>query len=158
MRRAASFPQGNTFSTKAHGSFLLTDHCARGVASLFCLKLMASAAKALAVEHRERRRSERFPLRMTVMVCGESTERGPFREETETLSINSHGALLALSADVALGQKVVLTNPQTWNETEARVSRLAALHSQWTEVAVEFTQPATQFWPIGYPPKKSSPA
>jgi hypothetical protein len=119
---------------------------------------MASAAKALAVEHRERRRSERFPLRMTVMVCGESTERGPFREETETLSINSHGALLALSADVALGQKVVLTNPQTWNETEARVSRLAALHSQWTEVAVEFTQPATQFWPIGYPPKKSSPA
>ena len=54
------------------------------------------------------------------------------------LSLNSHGALLALSADVALGQKVVLMNPQTWNETEARVSRLAALHSQWTEVAVEF--------------------
>ena len=110
---------------------------------------MASAAKALAVEHIERRRSERFPLRVTVMVRGQSTERGPFREETETLSINSHGALLALSADVALGQKVVLMNPQTWNETEARVSRLAALHSQWTEVAVEFTQPATQFWPIG---------
>jgi hypothetical protein len=63
-----------------------------------------------------------------------------------------------LSADVALGQKVVLMNPQTWNETEARVSRLPALHDQWTAVAVEFTQPDTQFWPIGYPPKKSSPA
>ena len=92
------------------------------------------------------------------MVCGQSTERGPFREETVILSLNSHGALLALSADVALGQKVVLMNPQTWNETEARVSRLAALHGQWTAVAVEFTQPATQFWPIGYPPKKSPPA
>jgi hypothetical protein len=117
---------------------------------------MASAAKARIIEHIERRRSERFPLRVTVMVCGQSTERGPFREETVILSINSHGALLALSADVALGQKVVLMNPQTWNETEARVSRLAALRDQWTAVAVEFTQPATQFWPIGYPPKKSS--
>ena len=118
---------------------------------------MASAAKALAVEHIERRRSERFPLCVTVMVCGQSTERGPFRKETVILSLNSHGALLALSSDVALGQKVVLMNPQTWNETEARVSRLAALHSQWTEVAVEFTQPATQFWPIGALPRRVSP-
>ena len=118
---------------------------------------MASAARA-PIEHIERRRSERFPFRVTLIVCGQSTERGPFREETVALSINSHGALLALSADVALGQKVVLMNPQTWNETEARVSRLAALHDQWTAVAVEFTQPASQFWPIGYPPKKSSPA
>ena len=118
---------------------------------------MASAAKAPTVEHIERRRSERFPFRVTLMVCGQSTERGPFREETVALSINSHGALLALSADVALGQKVVLMNPQTCNETEARVSRLAALHDQWTAVAVEFTQPATQFWPIGAPPKRVSP-
>ena len=106
---------------------------------------MAATAKARIIEHIERRRSERVPLRVTVVVCGQSTERGPFREETVILSLNSHGALLALSADVALGQKVMLMNPQTWNETEARVSRLAALHSQWTAVAVEFSQAATQF-------------
>jgi hypothetical protein len=116
---------------------------------------MASAAKAHIIEHIERRRSERFPLRVTVMICGQSTERGPFREETVILSINSHGALLALSADVALGQKVVLINPQTWNETEARVSRLAALSDQWTVVAIEFAEPAPGFWPFGYPPRRS---
>ena len=91
---------------------------------------MASAARA-PLEHIERRRSERFAFRVALMVCGQSIERA-VREETVALSINSHGALPALSADVALGQKVVLMNPQTGNETEARVSRLAALHDQWT--------------------------
>jgi len=105
---------------------------------------MASAAKALV----ERRRSERFPMRVTLLVCGRS-EKGSFKEETVTLSINSHGALMALSANVALGQRLLLMNPQTWDEVEARVSRLAALHDQRTEVAVEFAQPAPQFWAIG---------
>jgi hypothetical protein len=115
---------------------------------------VASAAKALARQHIERRRSERVPLRMTLMVCGQSTGKGPFKEETVTMSINSHGALLKLSANVALGQRLLLINRQTWDEVEARVSRLAALDGQWTEVAVEFTQPAPDFWPIGAPPKR----
>jgi hypothetical protein len=112
---------------------------------------MASAAKALVRDHIERRRSERFPMRVTLLVCGRS-EKGSFREETVTLSINSHGALMALSANVAIGQRLVLMNPQTWDEVEVRVSRLAALHDQRTQVAVEFAQPAPQFWATGAPP------
>jgi len=115
---------------------------------------MASAARAPVIEHIERRRSERIPHRVTLMVCGQSTRNGPFKEETVTLSINSHGALLALSANVALGQRLLLINRQTWDEVEARVSRLAALDGQRTQVAVEFTQPAPDFWPIEAPPKK----
>jgi PilZ domain len=118
---------------------------------------MASAAKALARQHIERRRSERFRLRVPLMVCGQSG-RGPFKEETVTISINSHGALLALSTNVALGQKLLLMNPHTWNEVEARVSRLAVLEGKWTEVAVEFAQPTPQFWPIFLaPPKRALP-
>ena len=112
---------------------------------------MTGQATARAIEHVERRRSERFPYRVTVLVCGQSTGSGPFKEETVTLSINSHGALLALSANVALGQKLLLMNPQTWNEIETRVSRLATLRGQGTEVAVEFAHPAPEFWPIGAP-------
>jgi hypothetical protein len=115
---------------------------------------MASPAKALARQHIERRRSERFQCRVMLMVCGTSPS---FKEESVTLSINSHGALLALSSNVALGQKLLLVNPQTWDEIEARVSRLAALDGQWTQVAVEFAQPAPQFWPIGAPPKRVLP-
>jgi hypothetical protein len=118
---------------------------------------MASAAKALARQHIERRRSERFLFRVPLIVCGQSG-RGPFKEETVTISINSHGALMALSTNVALGQKLLLMNPHTWNEVEARVSRLAALEGKWTEVAVEFAQPAPQFWPIFLaPPKRVLP-
>jgi hypothetical protein len=118
---------------------------------------MASAAKAVARQHVERRRSERFPSRVTLMVCGQSTGKGPFKEETVTRSINSHGALLTLSANVALGQRMLLINRQTWNEVEARVSRLAALDGQGTQVAVEFATPAPDFWPIGAPPKRVLP-
>jgi hypothetical protein len=115
---------------------------------------MASAAKALDKQQIERRRSERFPSRVTLMVCGQLTGNVPFKEETVTLSINSHGALLALSTNVALGQKLLVMNPQTWDEVEARVSRLAALHDQSNEIAVEFAKPAVGFWPIGAPPKR----
>jgi hypothetical protein len=44
---------------------------------------MASAAKALVIEHRERRRSQRFPSRVTLMVCGTSQGNGPFKEENQ---------------------------------------------------------------------------
>jgi hypothetical protein len=118
---------------------------------------MASAARALARDHIERRRSERLPLRVTLMVCGQSTGKGSFKEETATLSINSHGALVSLSADVALGQRLLLMNPQTWDEVEARVSRLAALDGERSHVAVEFLHPAPQFWAIGAPPKRVFP-
>ena len=106
---------------------------------------MASTAKALARPLIERRRSERFPSRVTLVVCGRSTGKGSFKEETVTLSINSHGALLALSANVSLGQRLLLMNLQNWDEVEARVSRLAALDGQQTHVAVEFVHPAPQF-------------
>ena len=118
---------------------------------------MASAAKALASQHIERRRSERFPSRVTLMVCGQSIRHGPFKEEAVTRSINSHGALLALSSAVALGQKLLLMNPTTWNEVEARVSRLAALDGKGAEVAVEFAQPTPDFWPTGAAPKPVLP-
>jgi len=118
---------------------------------------MATAAKALDPQQIERRRSERFASRVTLQVCGICPLHGAFREETLTLSMNSHGALFALSADVALGQKLLLMNVQTWNEVEARVSRLAGLGDKWTAVAVEFVQPTPHFWSVGAAPRRVLP-
>ena len=118
---------------------------------------MASAAKATVVGYVERRRSERLPLRVTLWVCGHSPAKGSFKEETVTLSINSHGALMALAANVAIGQRLLLMNPQTWDEVEARVSRLAALYDERTQVAVEFAHPTPQFWAMGRQRYESSP-
>ena len=117
---------------------------------------MACAA-APAREHLERRRSERFAFRVTLWVCGYSTGKGSFKEETVTLSINSHGALVSLSTNVALGQRLLLMNPQTWDEIEARVTRLTALDGQRTHIAVEFARHAPGFWAIPAPPQRVLP-
>ena len=117
---------------------------------------MASQATARALDHAERRRSPRLPVHVTLIVCGESADKQHFQEQVSTLSINAHGALVVLAAHVTLGQRLLLMNPQTWNERAGRVARLAPLDSGWTQVGIEFTAPSPEFWPLGAPPKKAS--
>jgi hypothetical protein len=116
---------------------------------------MASQATARALDHAERRRSPRLPVDVTLIVCGESADEQHFQEQVSTLSINAHGALVALSAHVTLGQRLLLMNPQTWNERAGRVARLGPLHAGRTQVGIEFTAPSPEFWPLGAPPKKA---
>ena len=93
----------------------------------------------------ERRRSERLLLDVTLVVRGESAEHQPFREETFTISVNAHGALLMLAARVAPGQTLTLLNPETHAEREAHVARYGSPHGGLSQVAIEFAQPAPEF-------------
>ena len=115
---------------------------------------MPSQATARALDLAERRRSSRLPAKVTLVVCGQSPEEQYFQEETSTLSINAHGALVALATEVTLGQRLLLLNPQTWNERAGRVTRLGALEGGRTQVGIEFPEAAPEFWPVGAPPKK----
>jgi len=92
---------------------------------------------------------------VTFVVSGESTEKQLFQERAFTISINAHGTLIALTAQVTLGQKLLLMNSKTWNRKEGRVIRLGAFQGEWTQVAIEFAQPATESWPNGAPPKRA---
>jgi hypothetical protein len=116
---------------------------------------MAGQATARAIEHVERRRSTRFVSSVTFVVSRDSAEKQLFQERVVTLSINAHGALIALTGQVTLGQKLLLMNSKTWSRTKGRVIRLCALEGEWTQVAVEFEQPTPEF---GYPPKRSQAA
>jgi hypothetical protein len=113
---------------------------------------MAGQATARAIEHVERRRSARVVSNVTFVVSRETAEKQLFQERVLTLSINAHGALIALTGQVSLGQKLLLMNSRTWSRTEGRVIRLAPLQGEWTQVAIEFGQPAPEF---GYPPTPS---
>jgi hypothetical protein len=95
----------------------------------------------------ERRRSPRRLLDVPLIVLGESAEKQPFREETFTISVSAHGALVLLATRVALGQRVVLIKPGTQQEQEGRVSRLGSPYGGLAQVAVEFSQPVPEFWP-----------
>jgi hypothetical protein len=56
-----------------------------------------SLAQAQITNRPERRRSERVSLALPLIVRGMSLDTKPFQEETFTLSVSAHGALVALT-------------------------------------------------------------
>jgi hypothetical protein len=95
----------------------------------------------------ERRRSPRRLLDVPLIVSGETAEKQPFTEETFTISVSAHGALVLLASHVALGQTIILIQPATMQGQEGRVSRLGAPFGGLAQVGVEFAQPVPDFWP-----------
>lgn len=99
-----------------------------------------------------KRRSERVLLDMPLFITGESEDKRAFREETFTLTVSAHGALVILATKVVLGQSVVLTNPRNCDEREGTVAYLGPSYAGLAKVAIEFTKPAPEFWSINSPP------
>jgi hypothetical protein len=99
------------------------------------------------------RRSERVLMDVPIVIRGESLDRQPFQEETFTVTVSAHGALLMLATQVRLGQKLLLLNPANWDEREGRVAYRGQAHAGLAQVGIEFTQPSPDFWPISSPPQ-----
>ncbi len=55
-----------------------------------------------------RRRSMRVLLSVPITVNGKTKTNEDFNEETRTLVVNAHGALISLAAKVVAGQEVTL--------------------------------------------------
>jgi hypothetical protein len=98
------------------------------------------------------RRSERVLLDVPVLVCGESPDRSAFEEETFTVTVNAHGALLMLAAKVGIGQQIRLINQASHEERLARVAYKGGDHAGLSQVAVEFTQACPGFGPVNPAP------
>ena len=94
------------------------------------------------------RRSARVLMDVPVVVCGKSGDRIAFREETFTVTVSAHGALLMMSTKVNLGQKIVVINPFNRDERECHIAYQGPLHAGLSQVAVEFSKPSPEFWPI----------
>ncbi len=99
-----------------------------------------------------KRRSQRVVLRVPVVVHRVPREGPPFYEGTHTLVVNAHGALIALAANVAPDQRLVLQNVLSGEEEECRVVFTERKLTGPTEVAIEFKRPAPNFWHIAFPP------
>jgi hypothetical protein len=95
----------------------------------------------------DRRREERVAMRVPVFVYGHGARNEPFHEETSSIVVNTHGALLSLSKKVKYGQQLLITNPATHLEQPCRVVFLKQQRrKRVVEVGVAFTQPAPTFW------------
>jgi hypothetical protein len=98
------------------------------------------------------RRSARVLMDVPVVIRGESADQSSFREETFTVTVSAHGALIMLATIVALGQRITMVNPLKGDEREGRIAYRGPIHAGLSQVAVEFTQPSPEFWPIDPPP------
>jgi hypothetical protein len=101
-----------------------------------------------------RRRSQRVILTLAITVRSEgATPDTSFAEETHTLVVNLHGALIILAAKVSKGQLLRMTNRATQKEQSCRVATLGPTSGGKTQIGVEFLQPSPDFWHISFPPE-----
>jgi hypothetical protein len=117
---------------------------------------MSTLGAFLTVDPSERRRSQRFHHVMRLIIRGEFATKRTFWEDTFSISVSAHGALLILATKVALGQILVLMNPQNWDERHIRVARIGPSDGNAAQVGIEFAQPAPEFWPAGALLRESS--
>jgi hypothetical protein len=103
------------------------------------------------------RRSGRIFHKTRVQANGRGHDGRKFREICETVVVNSHGGLLLLRHEIADGEMLVLTNPETQEELECRVVYLGEPSERGQRVGVEFLTPAPHFWGIDFA-KKPAPS
>jgi len=99
------------------------------------------------------RRSQRLFIQIPVVVSGQLDRSTPFSEETSTVVLNAHGALVQLNTAMQIGQKVVLHNVRTKEKQEVTVVFLAPAEGRKSNVALEFTSPRPDFWHVSFPPE-----
>ena len=104
-----------------------------------------------------RRRSQRVLMQVSVKLRGNDTEGRKFEEETSTLAINAHGALVLLQARITCGSKIHLQHNGTKEEQECHVAFLGPVRSGKAEVGLEFSETRPGFWRVAFPPEDWSP-
>src|SRR5260221_13517242 len=98
------------------------------------------------------RRSQRVMLKVCVVVLSQGADKNPVLEETRTVTVNAHGAMILLRSNVSIGQLLTLRNSRTEEEVLCRVAYLSPHQSDKREVGVDFMKPCPRFWRISFPP------
>jgi hypothetical protein len=104
-----------------------------------------------------RRRSQRVLMQVAVRIRGLDAQGHDFEEESDTLAINAHGALILLSARVTSGGKLLMQHKATKEEQECYVVFLGPVRNGRAEVGLEFSDSRPAFWRVAFPPEDWSP-
>jgi hypothetical protein len=104
-----------------------------------------------------RRRSQRVLMQVGVRIRGADAEGKAFEEETDTLAINAHGALILLAARVTSGGNLLMLHQRTQEEQECHVVFLGPVRNGKAEVGLEFSASRPTFWRVAFPPEDWTP-
>ncbi len=99
-----------------------------------------------------RRRSQRLFLQIRIVVEGTLPDKSPFREQTQTLVLNAHGALVEMATQLDPGQIVTLQNVSTGESIECTTKHATPVGPGKLSTAFEFSHPSPEFWHISFPP------
>ncbi len=94
----------------------------------------------------------RVLLTVLITAHGKTADGKPFEEETQTLVVNAHGALILLGNSLARGKVLTITNKATKEKLACRVAYLGPTQGGRTQVGIEFTEPSPNFWQVNFPP------
>jgi hypothetical protein len=103
------------------------------------------------------RRSQRVCLSIPVLVIKNEPGKPAITEESHTLIVSAHGALVVLQMTVKFGDVLKIKHKKTEEELACRVMNCGAERGGKKEVGVEFEQAAPRFWRIAFPPADWSP-
>ncbi len=95
----------------------------------------------------------RVLLSVTVQVRAQLTNGKSIDEETRTLVVNAHGALVTLSTPVPQGQQLSITHMGTKQSLECQVVFVGAAQGGKTQLGLEFVKPSPGFWQVSFPPE-----
>jgi hypothetical protein len=98
------------------------------------------------------RRSQRLYVQIRVRVRGHLQDKTPFAEETVTLVVSAHGALVRLDAETQMGQTVVLEILSTNETHEGKVVFISEGKDAKFHVGIELSKPNPFFWHVFFPP------
>jgi hypothetical protein len=104
-----------------------------------------------------RRRSQRVLMQVGVRIRGTDAQGKTFEEETDTLAINAHGALISLKNRITSGSKMKMKHKMTEEEQECHVVFLGPVREGKAEIGLEFSEPRPTFWRVAFPPEDWTP-
>jgi hypothetical protein len=100
-----------------------------------------------------KRRSMRVLLSVPIRVTGKTKDNKDFDEETRTLVVNAHGALISLAAKLSSGQQIIVHNTATDKSMKCRIAYLGSPAAGKVQMGIEFVEPCASFWQIDFPPE-----
>jgi len=124
---------------------------------------MGSVSSEQGAETGAETKKQPLPLEMRVVHTGarpgdKAEKRELFTEETETVLVFESGGVIRLSAAVAVGQLIFLTNKQTGKEVVTQVLRKRSYRPTACYVELDFTEPAAGFWGVEFPTEEEAKA
>src|SRR5215475_4082565 len=112
---------------------------------------MGSVSSEQGAERRIESKKQPLDLELPVTATGarpgdQSAKRELFTETTETVLVFENGCVIELTAAVAVGQLLFLTNKESGREIVTQVIRKRDFKPTSCYVELEFTEPASGFW------------